>query len=97
MLRTGFVVQLFVLIQLMLPHQIGPIRRRDASHGHVGAVEEEDEGGEEADQGTDHAESDDAPTAQVQLLHNVAAQEGASTSGWYHHVTCREGGANQES
>ena len=35
----------------------------DPGHGHVGAVDEEDEDGQQADQGTQHAEADDTAAA----------------------------------
>lgn len=60
------------------------VRCCDAGHGQVGAVDEKDEGGEQTDHGTRHAETDDASTAQVQSLDDVAAQEGAASSSWHH-------------
>jgi len=62
----------------------GAVGLRDASHGHVGAVDEEDEDGEQADQGTQHAEADDAAAPKVQTLHDIAAQEGAPPAGRHH-------------
>lgn len=85
--KAGF-IQLIVLVQLMFLHQTRLVRCCDTSHGHVGAVDDKDKDGNETDHCTHHAETDDASTAQVQSLHDVAAQEGATTSCWYHHVSC---------
>lgn len=76
-----------VLVPLVgILRQTGPVRCRDPGHGHVGAVDEKDEDGEQTDHRAQHAEADDASTAQVQPLHDVAAQEGAAATCWYHHV-----------
>lgn len=80
------VIQVSVLAHFWFPRQIVLVWRRDTGHRHVGAVDEEDEDGEQADQSAHHAETDDASTAQVQPLHDVAAQKGATAASWYHHV-----------
>jgi len=86
-------IQAFILAQLLFLHQTVLVRCCDTGHGHVGAVDEEDEDGEQTDHRTHHAEADDATTAQVQSLHDVAAQKGAAAAGWYHHVSWGGGGA----
>lgn len=61
-----------------------------SSHRHVGAVQKEYKDSHEAHQSTEHAETDDATATQVQLLHNVATQEGATPSSRYHHIAFEE-------
>lgn len=84
---TWAVIHIFVQVQLLFSLQTRLVRHCDTSHGHVGAVDDKDEDGEQTDHGTHHAEADDTSTPQVQLLYNVATQEGAPTSCWYHHIS----------
>ena len=65
------------------------VRLGHSGHGHVGAVDEEDEDGQQADQRTQHAEADDSTTTQVETLHDVAPQEGAPPAGRDHHDAWR--------
>lgn len=60
-------------------------------HGHVGAVSEEDQGGQQAGQGAEQAELDDARATQLELIHKKATQEGATAARWYHQVPCGRG------
>ena len=69
--------------------QRGAIGRVHPSHGHVGTVDKENEDSQQADQGTQHAETDDATATQVHPLDDVAPQEGAPPTSRYHHVTWR--------
>lgn len=66
---------------------------RHARHGHVGAVREEDQDGQQAGQGAGQAELDDARATKLQLVHKEAAQEGAASTRRHHQVPCERGRA----
>lgn len=71
----------------------GVVGSGHTGHGHIGAVHEEDEYGQQADDSAQHAEADDATAAQAELLDEVPAQEGATPACGHHHVAC--GGGKQ--
>lgn len=66
--------------------EVAVVRSSYSCHGHIRTVYQKYEDSHQADHCTQHAKTDDPTATKVQLLHNEAAQEGATSTRWYHHI-----------